>query len=115
MILETGELKTPENIYHASQLAIAAGADFIKTSTGKIAVNATPESFLVMLDAIKEHYDKTGQMVGMKPAGGIADADTALSFLKILENVLGKPWLTNSYFRIGASRLANKMADRIAK
>lgn len=115
VILETGELKTPENIFHASQLAIAAGADFIKTSTGKIAVNATPESFLVMLDAIKDHYDKTGKMVGMKPAGGIADADTALDFLKILENVLGEPWLTNRYFRIGASRLANKMAERIAE
>ena len=109
VILETGELKTADNIYNASQIAIAAGADFIKTSTGKIAVNATPESFLVMLDAIKAHYEATGKMVGMKPAGGISDAQTAIDFLKILENVLGEKWLTNRYFRIGASRLADKI------
>ena len=109
VILETGELKTADNIYKASQIAIAAGADFIKTSTGKIAVNATPESFLVMLDAIKAHYEATGKMVGMKPAGGISDAKTAIDFLKILENVLGEKWLTNRYFRIGASRLADKI------
>lgn len=113
VILETGELKTPENIYKASQIAIAAGADFIKTSTGKVPVNATPESFIVMLDAIKAHYEKTGKMVGMKPAGGIADAQAALSFLKILENVLGEKWLTNEYFRIGASRLADKVFAEI--
>lgn len=109
VILETGELKTADNIYKASQIAIAAGADFIKTSTGKIAVNATPEAFLVMLDAIKAHYEATGKMVGMKPAGGISDAKTAIDFLKILENVLGEKWLTNRYFRIGASRLADKI------
>lgn len=109
VILETGELKTADNIYKASQIAIAAGADFIKTSTGKIAVNATPEAFLVMLDAIKAHYEATGKMVGMKPAGGISDAKTAIDFLKILENVLGEKWLTNRYFRIGASRLADKV------
>ncbi len=113
VILETGELKTADNIYKASQLAIAAGADFIKTSTGKIDVNATPESFLVMLDAIKAHYDETGVMIGMKPAGGIADAETAIYFLKILENVLGEKWLTNRYFRIGASRLADKIYEEI--
>ncbi|MBO4645571.1 MAG: deoxyribose-phosphate aldolase [Bacteroidales bacterium] len=113
VILETGELKTADNIYKASQLAIAAGADFIKTSTGKIAVNATPESFLVMLDAIKSHYEKTGQMVGMKPAGGISDVPTAIAFLKILEQVLGDKWLTNKYFRIGASRLADKIHAEI--
>lgn len=110
VILETGELKSADNIFRASQLAIAAGADFIKTSTGKIAVNATPESFLVMLDAIKSHYENTGTMIGIKPAGGIADAETAINFLKILENVLGEKWLTNQYFRIGASRLANKLS-----
>lgn len=115
VILETGELITHNNIYMASQLAIAAGADFIKTSTGKIPVNATPESFLVMLDAIKNHYDKTGEMIAMKPAGGIADADTAIFYLKILENVLGEKWLNNQFFRIGASRLADKIYDRIEK
>ena len=113
VILETGELGTADNIYKASQIAIAAGADFIKTSTGKIKVNATPESFLVMLDAIRDHYEATGKMVGMKPAGGIADAPTAISFLKILENVLGEKWLTNRYFRIGASRLADKIRAEI--
>lgn len=112
VILETGELQTLTNIAKASELAINAGADFIKTSTGKIPVNATPESFLTMLDAIKEHYEKTGKMVGMKPAGGISDADTAIVFLKILENVLGEPWLTNKYFRIGASRLADRIFER---
>ncbi len=113
VILETGELGTADNIYKASQIAIAAGADFIKTSTGKIKVNATPESFLVMLDAIKAHYEATGKMIGMKPAGGIADAPTAIYFLKILENVLGEKWLTNEYFRIGASRLADKIRAEI--
>ena len=113
VILETGDLKTADNIYKASQIAIAAGADFIKTSTGKIAVNATPESFLVMLDAIKDHYESTGKMVGMKPAGGISDAATAIYFLKILENVLGEKWLNNQYFRIGASRLADKIFAEI--
>ena len=113
VILETGELGSADNIYKASQIGIAAGADFIKTSTGKIKVNATPESFLVMLDAIKDHYETTGKMVGMKPAGGIADAPTAIAFLKILENVLGEKWLSNRYFRIGASRLADKIRAEI--
>lgn len=113
VILETGELETADNIYIASQIAIAAGADFIKTSTGKIKVNATPESFLVMLDAIKDYYEKTGRMIGIKPAGGIADAPTAIQFLKILESVLGEKWLTNEYFRIGASRLADKIRAEI--
>ena len=113
VILETGELQTADNIYKASQIAIAAGADFIKTSTGKIKVNATPESFLVMLDAIKDFHEKTGKMIGIKPAGGIADAPTAIQFLKILENVLGEKWLTNEYFRIGASRLSDKIRAEI--
>lgn len=113
VILETGELKTADNIYKASQLAIAAGADFIKTSTGKISVNATPESFLVMLDAIKRHYEITGEMVSIKPAGGISDPDTALKFVCILANVLGDKWMNNCRFRIGASRLANKIFDKI--
>lgn len=113
VILETGELETIHNIYTASQIAIAAGADFIKTSTGKIKENATPKSFLVMLDAIQAHYQATGKMVGIKPAGGIADAPTAILFLKILENVLGEKWLNNTYFRIGASRLADKIFAEI--
>lgn len=113
VILETGELKTPQNIFKASQIAIAAGADFIKTSTGKIAVNATPEAFLVMMDAIKFHYQNTGKKVGIKAAGGISDPDTAVYYVKLLHNVLGPEWMNRDLFRIGASRLATKVADLI--
>ncbi|MBR6333936.1 MAG: deoxyribose-phosphate aldolase [Bacteroidales bacterium] len=113
VILETGELKTPQNIFRASQIAIAAGADFIKTSTGKIAVNATPEAFLVMMDAIKFHYQKTGKRVGIKAAGGISDPDTAVYYVKLLHNVLGQEWMNRNLFRIGASRLASKVAEKI--
>ena len=113
VILETGELQTADNIYAASWIAMTASADFIKTSTGKIPVNATPESFIVMLDAIKNYHRETGKMVGMKPAGGISDPDTALLYVKILENVLGINWMNNQYFRIGASRLAKKIAEKI--
>ncbi len=109
VILETGELQTPENIYKASRIAIEAGADFIKTSTGKIAVNATPEAFIVMLDAIADYHRETGKMVGIKAAGGISDPETALVYVKLVENVLGDAWLNNQYFRIGASRLAKKL------
>ncbi|HQQ20833.1 MAG TPA: deoxyribose-phosphate aldolase [Bacteroidales bacterium] len=107
VILETGELVEPQLIYHASQLAMAAGADFIKTSTGKVAVNATPEALVVMLDAIKDHAIRTGVQVGIKPAGGISDEKTAIFFLKIVENVLGKEWFTPNKFRIGTSKLAD--------
>lgn len=113
VILETGELKTADNIYAASMIAMEAGADFIKTSTGKIAVNATPESFLIMLDAIANFYKQTEKMVGMKPAGGISDAENALLYVKILENTLGKQWLNKHYFRIGASRLAKKIQEKL--
>ena len=113
VILETGELKTPNNIYRASQLAMLAGADFIKTSTGKIAVNATPEAFVVMMDAIRRHHEKTGRKVSIKAAGGISDSETALLYVNLLTQVLGKEWLSNSCFRIGASRLATKVFDVI--
>ncbi len=113
VILETGELKTPQNIYRASQIAIIAGADFIKTSTGKVSVNATPEAFLVMLDAIRAYWQKTGRKVGIKAAGGISDCDNAMQYLRIFEQMVGKEWLSNSYFRIGASRLANKVFEKI--
>ncbi len=109
VILETGELQTLSNIRKASDIAIAAGADFIKTSTGKIPVAATLEAFIVMLDAIKEHYEKTGKMIGIKPAGGIREADEALNYLLVLEKVLGKEWMNNTWFRIGASSLANNV------
>ena len=105
MILETGELVEPQLIFHASQLAMAAGADFIKTSTGKVAVNATPEAMVVMLDAIKDYAIRTGIQVGIKPAGGISDEKTAILFLKIVENVLGKEWFTPKFS--GTSRLAD--------
>ncbi|MBO4488154.1 MAG: deoxyribose-phosphate aldolase [Bacteroidales bacterium] len=113
VILETGELKTPQNIFKASQIAIAAGADFIKTSTGKIAVNATPEAFLVMMDAIKFHHQQTGKQVGIKAAGGISDPETAIYYVKLLNNVLGSAWMNRDMFRIGASRLASKVAEKI--
>ena len=113
VILETGELKTPQNIYKASQLAIVAGADFIKTSTGKISVGATLDAFLVMMDAVKRHHQKTGRKVGIKAAGGISDSETALQYIHLLCLILGKDWLSNTYFRIGASRLATKVFDEI--
>ena len=113
VILETGELKTVENITQASQVAIAAGADFIKTSTGKIALNATPEAFTTMLLAIKSHYERTGIQIGIKPAGGIRDIETTLLYIKLLEQILGKKWLSNIYFRIGASSLADQLSNFI--
>ena len=113
VILETGELKTLSNIRKASDIAISAGADFIKTSTGKIPQAATLEAFIVMLDAIKDHYDKTGEMIGIKPAGGIRQADEALIYLLVLENVLGEKWMNNEWFRIGASSLANNVLEAL--
>jgi deoxyribose-phosphate aldolase len=115
VILETGELKTSSNIRKASDIAIAAGADFIKTSTGKIPQAATLEAFIVMLDAIKEHYEKTGKMIGVKPAGGIRDAAEALKYLLVLEKVLGEKWMNNTWFRIGASSLANNVLEELLK
>jgi deoxyribose-phosphate aldolase len=115
VILETGELCTYNNILNASSIAIEAGADFIKTSTGKIAVNATPESFICMLLAIKSHYEKTGKQIGIKPAGGIANIETTVLYIKLLERILGKRWLNKTCFRIGASRLADKLFGFIAE
>lgn len=113
VILETGELETVENIYQASKIAIDSGADFIKTSTGKVAVNATPEAMFVMLTAIKEHYDKTGKMVGIKPAGGIAEPKDSLLYIKLVYYILGEKWMNNTMLRFGASRLADKVAKAI--
>ncbi|MCF8297796.1 MAG: deoxyribose-phosphate aldolase [Saprospiraceae bacterium] len=113
VILETGELGSLSNIRKASDIAIDAGADFIKTSTGKISPAATLEAFIVMLDAIKEHYEKTGKMIGIKPAGGISEPETAIEFLTVLQSVLGDKWLNKNYFRIGASRLADKIHSLI--
>ncbi|MCL2290232.1 MAG: deoxyribose-phosphate aldolase [Bacteroidetes bacterium] len=106
VILETGELIEPDSVYKASMLAMRAGADFIKTSTGKIATNATPEAFLVMLDAICQFYNETKKKIGIKPAGGITDVSTTLLYLNLLEKALNTNWLSNTFLRIGASRLA---------
>lgn len=115
VILETGELSTLDNIRKASDIAIHAGADFIKTSTGKIQPAATMPVTLVMLEAIKDHYLKTGKMVGMKPAGGISTAKNALQYLVMLYETLGPKWMTNQWFRFGASSLANDILLQLGK
>ncbi len=115
VILETGELKTPDNIYIASILAMESGADFIKTSTGKTSVSATPEAVYVMCRAIKDYYDATGEMIGLKPAGGMSVTDDALMYFTIVKDVLGDKWLNNKYFRLGASRLANALLTDMCK
>ncbi len=109
VILETGELETYENIRLASELAMAAGAHFIKTSTGKITPAATFPVTLVMLDAIRDYHQRTGRMVGMKPAGGIRLADQALGYLKMVNETLGGEWLTAEWFRFGASSLLDDL------
>lgn len=113
VILETGALKTAENIYKASILAMAAGADFIKTSTGKIAVNATPEATYVMCHAIKDWYEKTSQKVCYKPAGGVSTTEEAVQHYTLVKEILGNDWLNNQSFRFGASRLANNLLTSI--
>src|ERR1051325_3991779 len=115
VILETGELSTLDNVRKASDIAIAAGADFIKTSTGKVQPAATMPVTLVMLEAIRDHYYKTGKMVGMKPAGGISTAKSALQYLVMLYETLGSNWMTNNYFRFGASSLANDLILQLGK
>ncbi len=105
VILETGELKDVETIFYASLIAAYAGADFITTSTGKVPVNATPESVYVMCEALKQYYAQTGKRVGLKIAGGVSKAQNAIRYLTIVNHVLGSEWLTPSYFRIGASQL----------
>jgi deoxyribose-phosphate aldolase len=113
VILETGELQTLNNIRKASDIAILAGADFIKTSTGKIQPAATTEAFLVMLDAIKEHFNATGKKIGIKPAGGISEPDQAITYYLLVDEILGKDWLNPKLFRFGASRLATKIWNQI--
>ena len=115
VIFETGEISTLDNVRKASDIAIYAGADFIKTSTGKIGVAATMPVTLVMLDAIKDYYFKTGIMVGMKPAGGISTAKGALQYLVMLHETLGNAWLDNKWFRFGASSLANDIILQLEK
>ena len=113
VILETGELKTVENIRKASELAILAGADFIKTSTGKVPVAATPLAAIVMIDTIKEYYEATGKKVGFKPAGGMKTPEDALTYYYLVKNILGDEWLNPNLFRVGTSRLAGLILDLI--
>ena len=115
VILETGELATLDNVRRASDIAIYAGADFIKTSTGKIQPAATLQVTYTMLQAIRDYYDETGVMVGMKPAGGISNSKLALHNLVMVKEVLGQEWLTNKWFRFGASSLANDVLMQILK
>lgn len=115
VILETGALKTPENIWRASMIAMQAGADFIKTSTGKMEPAATPEAAWVMCQAIKEHYARTGKMVGFKAAGGIVESTDAMYYVAIVREILGESWLNPQLFRIGASRLANNLLTSITE
>lgn len=113
VILETGDLKTASNIKKASLLAMYAGADYIKTSTGKENISATPEAAYVMCQAIKEYYEKTGIQIGFKPAGGINTVMDAIIYYTIVKEVLGEKWLTNKWFRMGTSRLANLLLSEI--
>jgi len=115
VILETGELETYDNVRRASHLAMDAGADFIKTSTGKIQPAATPGVVLVMLEAIRDHYRRTGRRVGMKPAGGIKTSKQALHLLVLVKETLGDAWLTPGLFRLGASTLTNDLLMQLAK
>ncbi len=113
VILETGLLGSAENIKKASILAMYAGADYIKTSTGKEKPAATPEAAYVMCQAIKEYYDKTGIQIGFKPAGGLNTVHDALVYYTIVKEVLGEKWLTNQYLRLGTSRLANLLLSEV--
>lgn len=113
VILETGCLKTASNIKKASILAMYAGADYIKTSTGKLEPAATPEAAYVMCQAIKEYYEKTGIQIGFKPAGGLNSVMDAVTMYTIVKEVLGEQWLTNQWFRMGTSRLANQLLSEV--
>ncbi len=113
VILETGILKNIENIYKASYIAMEAGADFIKTSTGKLEPAATPEAVFIMTKAIKDFHEKTGKKIGIKPAGGIVTPEDAALYYGIVKYNLGSEWLNNKLFRIGASRLANNILTEL--
>ena len=113
VILETGAIKTASNIKRASILSMYAGADYIKTSAGKLEPAATPEAAYIMCQAIKEYYEETGIQIGFKPAGGINSVMDALTYYTIVKEVLGEKWLTNKWFRLGTSRLANMLLSEI--
>ncbi|MFI3304169.1 MAG: deoxyribose-phosphate aldolase [Rikenellaceae bacterium] len=113
VIIESGELRTPQLIYDASMISMRSGADFIKTSTGKTPIAATPEAVFVMCHAIKDYFDESGERVGIKVAGGVRSATDAALYYTIIEQVLGKEWLTPELFRIGASAAANALLSAI--
>ncbi len=114
VIVESGLLGDYEHIFKASMIAMDAGADFIKTSTGKTSVSATPEAAFIMCRAILDFYSETGIRVGFKAAGGIVTTTDALTYYHIVNNCLGRGWLNNNLFRIGASRLANNILSDIS-
>ena len=113
VIIESGVLSTPERIADASFLAMEAGADFIKTSTGKVDVNATPMAAYVMCECIRRFYEKTGRKVGFKAAGGVSTVMDAVCYYSIVSAVLGKEWLNKELFRFGVSRLANSLMSAV--
>lgn len=113
VILEVCDLGSLSNVKKAALLSMYAGADYVKTSTGKEKSGATPESVYVMCQAIKEYYDKTGIQIGLKPAGGINTVRDALTYYTILKEVCGEKWLTNYWFRLGTSRLTNTLINEI--
>ncbi len=113
VILETGALQTPDNIIKASFLAMEAGADFIKTSTGKMSPAATPEAAEIMCRCIKDYYEESGRKVGFKPAGGISTPDDAVTYFQIVRDILGEEWLNKDLFRFGASRMANNLLSAL--
>lgn len=113
VILETGLLRTSENIAQASFLAMEAGADFIKTSTGKVDTNATPAAAYIMCECIAKYYQATGKKIGFKPAGGISSAADAICYYRIVDMILGKEWLNKELFRFGVSRVANSILSAV--
>lgn len=113
VILETGELNSLAMIRKASEIAVNAGAGFLKTSTGKIPVGATHEAMVVMMDTVKETFEKTGRMVGVKASGGIATSEQALQYFRLLSEVLGETWADKKYFRFGASRLVDDILTKV--
>ena len=113
VILETGELQSLKNVLIASSIAIAAGADFIKTSTGKMGVGATLPAVFVMMQAVRDHFENTGKKIGIKPSGGVAECEQALDYLCLLKEVLGDEWMTPELFRFGASRLADRLREKL--
>ena len=113
VILETGALKTAANIHKASVLSLYSGADFLKTSTGKVYEGATPEAAYVMCNAIKSYYGKTGNKAGFKVSGGVASVEDAVKYYTIVKEILGNEWLSPTLFRVGASRLADALLEAI--